>query len=60
MFIICQINSREQMFKGLYMNLWVEAPHEESPPCHVWCPLVWCKWRYKISNILRDLTKVRD
>ena len=22
-----------------YMNLWVEAPHGEPPPCHVWWPL---------------------
>ena len=23
-----------------YINLWVEAPHGESPPCHLWYSLV--------------------
>ena len=43
-----------------YVNLWVEARHGESPSCHVWWPLVLCKWRYKIFNTSRDLTKQRE
>ena len=42
-----------------YMNLWVEAPHRESLPCHIWWPLVYTKWgiKYLMSN---DLTKPHD
>ena len=26
----------------------VEASHDKSPPCLVWCPWVFCKWRYNV------------
>ena len=58
-FSICHVNFRKHMFKD-YMNLWVEVPHSESPACHVWWSLVWCKWRYKVFNMSHDLTKPRD
>ena len=37
----------------------MEAPHV-SPPCHVWCPLVYWKWRYNIFNLSRELTRTRN
>ena len=26
-------------------------------PCHVWWPLVYSKWKYRVFNIPRDLSK---
>ena len=47
MSLICHVNSHVAYLKG-YINLCVEAPHNELPPCHVWCLLVQdlkgCKW----------------
>ena len=40
-----------------YVNLWVEAHHGGSQPCHDWWSLVQCKWRYNASNMSRDFTK---
>ena len=39
MFLICHVTSREQMFKG-FIELMSGSPHDESPPYHVWGPLV--------------------
>ena len=39
-----------------YVNLWVEDPHvQESLLCHVWWPLVQCKWRYEVFNMSCDI-----
>ena len=37
MFLICHVISLEDMFKVLceFSIMWVEAPHKESPPCHI-------------------------
>ena len=32
LFVICLMG---------YVNLWVDVPHGESPPCYVWWPLVY-------------------
>ena len=40
---ICNVTSCEHIFKGL-REFMGEAPHIESPPCHVWWPMVQCKW----------------
>ena len=34
-FLICHGPLVSICLKG-YLNLWVEAHHDESPPCHVW------------------------
>ena len=59
MFLIGHVTSYKHMFKG-HVNLCVETPHGESPPCLVWWLLVWCKWKYKLFNMSRDLTTTRD
>ena len=33
--MICRVSSQVTYLKS-YVNLWVEAPHVESPPSHVW------------------------
>ena len=41
--------------KGL-AALRVGASDGKSAPCLVWCPWVYCKWRYDIFSFSRDLT----
>ena len=50
MSLICQVTFENTYLKG-YVNLWIDAPHHELPPCYVWWTLVQCKWRYKVLNI---------
>ena len=45
LFLIGHVTSYKHMLKG-HVNLCVETPHGESPPCLVWWLLVWCKWNY--------------
>ena len=33
------------------------ASHSKSAPCLVWCTWVFCKWRYNVLNLSRDLTR---
>ena len=48
--------SRVHMLKG-FCKFMGGSPSRrgESPPCHIWWPLVWCKWRLKVFNMSRDL-----
>ena len=55
MCLTCHVPLVNTWLKG-YVNLWIEARHGESPSCHVWWSSVWCKWRYKVFNMPRDLT----
>ena len=59
MVLIFHVTSREHMFKVLY-EFMGGTPHDESPSCHVWWPLVYRKWGYEVFNMSRDLTKSRD
>ena len=59
LFLIGHVTSQKHMFKG-HVNLWVVTSHGESPSCLVWWLLVWCKWKYKLFNMSRDLTTTRD
>ena len=40
-----------------YIVLRVGTRHVKSGPCLVSCPWVFCKWRYNLFNLSRDLTK---
>ena len=55
-FLICHASIRENMFKVLSEFIRGNL-HRQSPPCHIWWPLVYCKWRYKVFNVSSDLTK---
>ena len=59
MFLVCHVISCKQMFKRLCEFMGVSL-YIQSPPCHVWWRLIKSKWRYKVFNMSRDLTKPRD
>ena len=40
MFLICHMASPKHIILKGFVNLWVEVPHDESPPSHVLRPLV--------------------
>ena len=44
----------------VYVNLPLEASHDQSPLSYVWWQLVLCKRRFKLFNMSRDVTKARD
>ena len=34
-FLTCYVTPRDNMFKGFYITLWIEAFHGESTPCQI-------------------------
>ena len=46
--------SRDQM-GHIAFRMW--ASHGKSALCLVWYPCVFCKWRYKLLNLLHDLIR---
>ena len=44
------------LYEFMALFMWT---HVRSTPYNVWCPLVKCKWRYNIINLLRELTRPR-
>ena len=40
-----------------HMTLRVGPSHVKWAPWLVWCPWVFCKWRYNVFNLLHDLTR---
>ena len=59
MLLISYVTSSDRTFK-VSCTLYVEGLHGESPPYHIWWPLVQSKWTQKILNLSRDLPKSRD
>ena len=35
----------------------IRAPHDKLASCLMWCPWVFCKWRYNVFKLPCDLTK---
>ena len=54
---ICFLIYHMNVCLKVYVNLWVEASHCKLPPCRVWWPLAWCKWRYTVFNLSRELKR---
>ena len=54
MVLVCHVTSPDHVLKGFCELM---ASYSKSPPCHVWWPLAWLKWRYNVFNLLRDVTR---
>ena len=50
------IKTYNQTWSNVHVVLRAADCHGKSASCQVWCPWVFCKWRYNVFNLSRDFT----
>ena len=52
-------NLRLVTWSKVYVTLGVDIFHDKIPPCLVWCPYIFCMWRYYLFNLWQDFKRSR-